>query len=239
MKLAVMQPYFFPYLGYFQLIHSVDRFIFFDDVQYVKKSWMSRNRLRNFSSNKPFYIRPALEKVNYKDLLIDIKFQEANHWKERLKAQMGGYKNKAPYYRQIIPLINEILSFDTIYLSEFNIKSIIKISDFLDLNVEFEKYSNYHWNFPETPGKGEWGLRIAIKSEVSHYINSPGGENFIFSEDFQNHNIKLGFIQPQLSDYNQNDLGFIPGLSIIDVLFFNGKEGTIKLIEEYRIKWKN
>lgn len=239
MKLAVMQPYFFPYLGYFQLIHSVDKFVFFDDVQYVRKSWMGRNRLLNISSNTPFFIRPSLVKPSYRAMLDTVQLDDDQNWEKKLLSQIEVYKNNAPFYFEVLPLIKDILSNDHKFLLNFNVNSIIQIAKWLDLDVEFERYSDYQWHFSELPDKGNWAPEISKKLEASHYINSPGGQDFIFPEPFNENGIKLGFLQPDLVPYDQKTEIFIPGLSIIDVLFFNGKKGTLDLLDQYEIKWEN
>lgn len=239
MKLAVMQPYFFPYLGYFSLIHSVDHFMFFDDVQYNKKSWMSRNRLLNIEKGETYFIRPTLIKPEYKALYATVKLDNSDNWKLKLLEQLNGYKYRAPFFNQIKMLIEEVLESNYDYLNTFNINSTITISKALGLNTKFDKYTDHDFWFAEKPGEGDWGRVIAKEIAASHYINSPGGESFIHPEKFTEINIKLGFIQPFLKPYNQNDKTFVAGLSIIDVLLFNGIDETAKIISQYEIKWKN
>lgn len=239
MKLAVMQPYFFPYLGYFQLIHSVDHFMFFDDVQYIKKSWMSRNRLLNLDSNEAFYIRPELVKPDYKALLPSVELKQDHKWKDKLLAQLKVYKNKALFYDEVLPLIQEILESDHKYLVDFNIDSTTKITQWLGMDKKIDKYTDYDFWFDEKPGIGDWGREVAKAMKAKQYINSPGGESFIFPEEFNANGIELGFIQPELPSYNQQNGNFVPGLSILDVLLFNGKEKTANMLDEYHIKWKN
>ena len=239
MKVAVMQPYFFPYSGYFSLIHSVEHFMFFDDVQYIKKSWMSRNRLLNIEKEEPYFIRPTLIKPDYKALFTTVKLDNTDNWKVKIIEQLNGYKYKAPFFNQIKILIEEILETDYEYLTSFNINSTIAISQALGFNTKFDKYTDYNFWFEEKPNEGDWGRVIAKEIGATHYINSPGGESFILPEKFTEIDIKLGFIQPQLRQYNQLTKAFLPGLSIIDVLLFNGIEKTAEMISEYEIKWKN
>ena len=239
MKVAIMQPYFFPYLGYFSSIHSVDHFMFFDDVQYIRKSWMSRNRLLNIDKNEPYYIRPTLKKPDYMAPYTTVKLNNKDDWKLKLTAQLNGYKHKAPFFNEIKIIIDEILEGKEDYLTCFNIKSTIMISKVLGINTNFDKYTDYNYWFQEKPEEGDWGRLIAKEMGASHYVNSPGGESFIFPEKFSEIDMKLGFIQPNLESYNQNNRCFIPGLSIIDVLLFNGIDKTSNMISKYDIKWKN
>ena len=239
MKVAVMQPYFFPYLGYFSLIHSVEHFMFFDDVQYLKKSWMSRNRLLNIEKEAPYFIRPTLIKPDYKALYTTVKLNNNDNWKLKLVEQLNGYKHKAPFYKQIKILLEEILEHNYDFLTTFNINSTVTISKALGLDTKFDNYTDYDFWFEEKPQEGDWGRVIAKEIKASHYINSPGGESFIFPEKFSDIDMKLGFIQPILKPYNQSHSAFVSGLSIIDVLLFNGIEETADMVSQYEIKWKN
>jgi len=239
MKLAVMQPYFFPYIGYFSLIQSVDRFMFFDDVQYIRKSWMGRNRLLNIEKNEPYYIRPDIVKPNYQALFPTVKLEQNDQWKIKIFEQIKGYKNKAPYYKETLVLLEKIFEKEYENLVDFNCSSIMEISNWLNLRVQFDKYTNHNFWFSEKPDPGTWGFEISKELKATSYINSSGGESFIFHEDFTKAGIKLGFIQPELKKYNQQNDEFITGLSIIDVLLFNGKENTSRLVQNYSIKWKN
>ena len=239
-SIAVMQPYFFPYLGYFSLIDSVDQYMFFDDVQYIRKSWMSRNRLLNIDKANDFYIRPDLIKPDYRELLQNVKLNPNEKWKFKLLAQINSYKNKAPFFKEVKKLLEKILSTKYEYLVDFNVNSIILISNELSLKTEFEKYTNHNFWFDKKPNPDEWGLFVAHKMKASHYINAPGGEEFIKKDRFNDFNIKLGFIEPELKSYDQmTGNQFISGLSILDVLFFNGISKAESLVKQYKINWKN
>ena len=129
MKVAVMQPYFFPYLGYFSLIHSSDKFVFFDDVQFRKKSWMSRNRLLDISKSTPFYIRPEISLAPYQCNMLDVELNQNERWQSKLLSQIEFYKS-FPNYSEIRELVTDILD-NSKYLADFNINSTIKICEYL------------------------------------------------------------------------------------------------------------
>ncbi len=239
MKLAIMQPYFFPYLGYFQLIQSVEYFMFFDDVQYQRKSWMGRNRLLDIVKNEPFYIRPGIVKPAYKELLQNVKLEQSENWKEKILAQLRGYSNNARYFKETYDLISEILKLDVTSLVDFNIESTIVICDYLSIETKFDRYSAHDFWFKEKPDKGGWSREIATELKATHYINAPGGEEFIFPEEFTKKGMKLGFICPNLKEYYQAGNPFTKGLSIIDLLMFNGIEKTKEYLQDFSINWKN
>lgn len=239
MKLAVMQPYFFPYLGYFQLIHSVDHFMFFNDVQYIKKSWMCRNCLLDIEKSNSFYIRPELIRPKYKALLPTVELKQDGKWKKILLEQLKGYKNKTPFYIETLSLIESILDQKYEFLADLNIESTIQIVNWLNIDKKLDRYTDYNFWFEKKPGIGDWGREVAKALKATHYVNAPGGESFIFPEEFEASGIKLGFLQPELAPYNQHNSHFISNLSIIDVLMFNGKEETRRMLEKYKIKWCN
>ena len=115
MTLGIMQPYFFPYLGYFQLINKVDTFILLDEVQFIRHGWIERNRVLN--SNEGWqYIKVPLIKHSRSTLIKDSLIRSSEVWKSKILAQLSCYKRKAPFYNQVIQFLEEILSinFDTI-----------------------------------------------------------------------------------------------------------------------------
>ena len=234
MKVAVMQPYFFPYLGYFSLIHSSEHFVFFDDVQFRKKSWMSRNRLLDIAKSQPFYIRPEISHAPYQCNMMEVELNQNGKWQEKLLSQIEFYKN-FPNYNEIRELLVDILD-NSKYLCDFNINSTIKICKYLGINSEFSRFSEHNFTFSDA-GKGDWGRETAYAIGGTHYINAPGGEEFIFKDGFSDLGMELGFIQPKLTQYDQKSNDFVIGLSILDVLLCNGKDKTLEMIKNYNIKW--
>ena len=210
MKVAVMQPYFFPYIGYFQLIKSVDKFVFFDDVQFNKKSFMVRNKIQTKGSDLPYYIRPNIKKNAYKENLNKIVIEDNSF--DAFFKQIDQYKDSI-YYDETIQLINK-LNFNYKLLVDFNINSIKLISKYLKINVDFIRYSKSTF-IVKNASKGEWGYLISKKMNATKYINSSGGEDFIFPETFKN--MKLGFIQNNIDN----------NLSVIHNLFTFGRNNVI------------
>lgn len=238
MRLAVMQPYFLPYQGYFSLIASVDEFMFFDDVQYQRKSWMSRNRLLNIETGEPYYIRPDIIKPKYQENLMNVKLDTSSSWKSKLQTQFSGYKRSVPFFHEGKQLLDEILDLPITKLVDFNIQSIIHISNYLGLSTNFSKFSDKGFWFEDKPNASTWGLEIAKSMKAKEYINAPGGESFIMQEGFTENTIRLGFIQPNLNP-KVSIPSFKPGMSILDVIAFYGKEEVTSLVHNYSINWKN
>lgn len=238
-SLAVMQPYFFPYIGYFALIDSVDHFMFFDNVQYVRKSWMGRNRILNIDTGIPFYIRPGIIKPPYKAPLSNVRLEPDDDWKNKIIDQTLTYKNNTPFYSEAIDLLIKILEKDYQYLLELNIKSTMQICEELNIDTNIDKFSENKFEFKKTPRATRWASEVARRLSVREYINAPNGKGFIDKEGFEINNIKLGFIAPKITPYKQGKNNFIPRLSILDVLFCNGIEKTKKMVKKYMIEWVN
>jgi hypothetical protein len=254
MKLAIMQPYFFPYIGYFQMIYAADRFVFYDDVNFIKKGWISRNRLLVVNGDPLYFIIPVINKSSNRKIR-DIELSYNKPWqKQMLNVIFFNYK-KAPFFNDIYQLIEKIINSEMRYLTEFNIMGIMVISKYLDIQTEIitdnSKYKlleeklaapddklieSFNFINLDTPiRKLIRVLEICRKEEVDEYINLMGGQELYDKSVFARHGIKLAFIKTNDIVYPQLSNGFYPNLSIIDVLMNCGKEGTKKLIKQFHL----
>lgn len=236
MKIAAHQPYFFPYIGYFSLISAVDQFVFFDISQFTRQSWMTRNRILSPTLDNFLYINIDIEKPPYKALQTQCYLSPDTKWKSRLFAQLQHFKKKAPFYDETIVLLQQLLSGEYQTLVEFNVQSTIGIARSLGITTAFERASAIEPQITQYDEKN-WGLNITRALDGDTYINAPGGEALYPKNLFQKAGIGLGFIQHKLSPYPQGNNTFIPSLSIIDVLLFNGLKRTSKMLHDYSIKW--
>lgn len=238
MTFTLMQPYFFPYIGHFALIHSVDHFMFFDDVQYKIKSWMVRNRVLNTLRNDSIYIRANVTTVSgVRSNYLDLKFEPGNAWKKILLSQLQQYKRFAPFYHQTMELVESVLATPCTHLAAFNKQSTEKIARWIGLTTPFSDFSSYKYQWEVRPEAHQWGLKVMERFGADDFINPPGGESFIGGEQYKLAGKRIGFIQPQLHPYCQKNEAFIPGLSILDVLMWNGKEKTGEMVKGYEVKW--
>lgn len=233
MKLAIMQPYFMPYIGYFQLINTVDKFIFYDDVTFIKQGWINRNQVLINNQAKMFSVplSNASSHTLIKDVLISVNGYEK--WKKSfLSSLMFNYK-KAKNYEAVRELIEDILADSPETISELAIISIIKISNYLGIKTEFEicseNYDNNHLSGQDRV------LDICKKEEASTYINPIGGIELYSEEVFNENNIDLFFISAKKSTYKQFSEEFIPFLSIIDVLMFNDNKQVLQMLNEFEL----
>lgn len=235
MKLAIMQPYFMPYIGYFSLIKNVDKFVFFDTVQYINKGWLNRNRILSKSKEGVGYITVPVKKTSRDMLIKDALIDTDKNWKEKILGQLQFYKKKAPYYFRTFKLVEDILNYDTNKISELNIYTIKRICAYLDINTEFEIFSKGKIQIEKVNAPDEWALEISKALKAKQYINQPGGQSFFDKKKYDNAGIDLKFINVNLKAYKTFSDVFIPGLSIVDVLMFNTSEEINIFLDDFEL----
>ena len=219
MKLAIMQPYFMPYIGYFQLIKLVDKFIFYDDVTFIKQGWINRNQILINNQAKMFSIplTNTSSHVLIKDTLISSAVYEK--WKKNfLNSIFFSYK-KAKKFPVIYALIEKILEGNPKNISELAIKSVVEVAQYLNLNTKFEICSQFYSNV-DLSGQNRV-LDICKNEKAQTYINPVGGMELYSKDIFLEYDIELLFIQAEKSVYKQFSDEFVPFLSMIDILMFN------------------
>ena len=227
MKLGIMQPYFFPYLGYFSLIKHTDRWIVFDTVQYIEHGWMNRNRIIHPSKPEDMYITVPLEKHARETKIKDIRLNPREDYKEKILAQIwSAYKKRAKYFLQVYALVEDVLSYDTESLSDLNVYGMKKVTEYLEIPFDYDVFSEMDLAIDEVHDAGEWALNI---------INPPGGTDLFDSRKFKEAGIQLEFLKVHLRPYAQKKAQFISGLSIIDALMFNSPEQVNQMLDDYEI----
>ncbi|GAB2530988.1 WbqC family protein [Rufibacter soli] len=230
--IAIMQPYFLPYLGYFQLIKSVDKFIFYDDVNYIKQGWINRNNI--LINNKASLFTVPLDSPSSFNLIKDTKlnFKIYPIWVIKfLKTIEQNYK-KAPFYIEVSRLLTVIFGSDSKTIANLNVYSVILISKYLGLDTRFVE-SSCVYNNSYLKGQ-ERIINICKQEGAKHYVNPIGGVNLYSKTDFLFNGIELSFIKTEFQLYKQfYEEGFVPGLSILDVLMFNSKEVVREMLDDY------
>lgn len=227
-RIAIMQPYFFPYIGYFQLMAAVDEFVVYDKIKYTKKGWINRNRILSGGSDS--YITLPL-KSDSDFLNIDERTLSVTWEKDRikLKNRISAEYVKAPFYSSIMPLVESCLYFDDSNLFRFLINSLTVVKDYLGIATPLTISSEIEID----PGVRYLDRIIAIAKErkADMYINPIGGLELYSKEDFASKGISLAFLKTGDIRYEQFSNEFVPFLSIIDVMMFN----SIERIEEYLV----
>ena len=232
MKIGIMQPYLFPYIGYFQLINAVDIFIIHDDVQYIQAGWINRNRI--LYTGREFLFTFGVKKDNYTKKINERYFSD-NFLKEKKKF-LGTLRiaySKAPNYDVTFDLVEGILNEQEKNISIMTTKSLKIICSYLQIETQFSISSQLEKNNSLT--SQDRVIELNKKSNSSHYINPIGGMELYSKEKFLAHGIQLSFLKPKDIVYQQFQNGFIPWLSIIDVLMFSSIEETKNMLNQYEL----
>ncbi|WP_311064851.1 WbqC family protein [Halomonas sp. DWK9] len=229
MKAAIMQPYFFPYIGYFSLIYHSDTFILFDTPQFSRHGWIERNRIIG-PQGTPTYIKVPLKKFSHRTPICNIQINNIDKWKEKIIAQITHYKKKAPYYKAVEELINNSLRGEFTTITQINHSTIMSVCNYLGINTYVQIFSEMNLSIPPVKEPDEWALEICKTIGADTYLNSPGGISFFNPAKYKNAGISLKFIKTTSNPYKQLNNSFIPDLSIIDNMMFNEPQKIINEI---------
>ncbi len=223
MKIGIMQPYFLPYLGYFQLIAATNQFILHDDLQYTKKGWLNRNRfLMNGQSN---LFTVSIKKTAYTDMIGVKEISQQFCRKSLLRKFFSAYRN-APYFKKNFPTVEAIVLFKDDLLFGYTKHSISSLCQLLEIKSKLSPSSTLSLN---NNLKGESRvISVCKKIGATSYINPLSGQDLYSKEKFEEHDIRLQFLAPKSLKYNQFKNHFVPNLSIVDALMFNE---TSRLVE--------
>lgn len=231
MKIAVMQPYFFPYIGYFQLIDSVDKFVIFDDVNYINRGWINRNNIlvggKSALMTLPLRDASQNKKIYEIDTTSDMKLID-----KLLKTIMMNYK-KAPFFEPAFALIQQIFSGTPSSIAQFNTIQLKSICSYLKIDTKVVTSSRIY-NNSHLKGQ-ERIIDICAQEAADVYINPIGGVDLYERSRFEENGIQLFFIKSQMIDYLQFDHLFVPWLSIIDVLMFNSVDQIRQILKQYQL----
>ena len=229
MKLGIMQPYFFPYIGYWQLINLVDTFVIYDDVTFIKQGYINRNYL--LANGKAWLMTLELSGASSNKLINEI--QVGNNSKKILKTIAQNY-SKAPYFEEVYLLIEDILLQKEKSLGKYIGYSLIMISKYLEIKTKFIYSSDIQKN--EMLKAQDRVIEINKQLESTVYINAIGGINLYNKEDFKKENIELKFLKTEEFEYKQFDNEPVLFLSIIDIMMFNSKDEIIKMLNKYSLQ---
>jgi hypothetical protein len=227
MKLGIMQPYFLPYIGYFQLIAAVDTFIVYDNIKYTKKGWFNRNRMLLNGSDAMFSIplkkdSDSLDVVR-RELALDFD-------RKKLLNQFNGAYRRAPLFEQNYPLLERIVRYQDNNLFRYIHHSISELCAHLGINTTIKISSEINIDLA-LKGQDKV-LALCAATGADTYINSIGGIDLYSKEDFSARGIELKFIKVRPFEYVQLGAPFVPWLSIIDVLMFNSLNTVRTCINE-------
>ncbi len=228
MKLGIMQPYFMPYIGYWQLIKAVDKYVIFDDVNYIKKGWINRNNILVNGNKKLFTI--SLHNASQNKLINEIAI--ADDFEKFDKTIIMAY-SKAPYFKQVNALLHEIYAYPKDNLALFVANSIKKVVDYLEIKTELILSSKLDKdNFLKGQDKI---LAICRELKADTYINAIGGKELYEKQKFQEKGLNLFFLEPTITEYKQLSGEFVGGLSMIDIMMFNTPEQIREMLSSFEL----
>ncbi|HAF96499.1 MAG: hypothetical protein A2X34_01295 [Elusimicrobia bacterium GWC2_51_8] len=230
MKVAVMQPYFFPYIGYFQLISSVDLFVLYDNIKYAKKGWINRNRMLQNGKDMIFSLPLKRDSDS-----LDVRGRElaTDFDCTKFLSQIRGAYLRAPYFKETFQLIETVMQYPEHNLFRFLFNSITKVCEHLGISTQIKISSDISIDHALKNQDKVLALCGAVKA--STYINAIGGIELYKKSAFQKRSLELKFIKSKPLDYVQFDNQFVPWLSIIDVMMFNPKSRIVQILQEYEL----
>lgn len=220
MILGIMQPYFLPYLGYYQLFNLADQFVVYDNVKYTKKGWINRNRILDHGKDK--YITLPLSKDS-DHLNIDQRYlsETFDQSKEKILRRIWANYHKAACFEEVFRLLEEILNFPDHNLFNFIFNALKLTGIYLEIHTELIISSTIP--IDHSLKAEDKVLAICRQLKAERYINPIGGVELYSKERFDKYNIDLKFLKTKSIPYSQISNEFIPNLSILDVMMFNDK----------------
>lgn len=231
MTLAIMQPYFLPYIGYMQLMRAVDTFVLYDDVAFINRGWINRNRL--LIKGQEFLFTIPLKDASQNKRINEVHLADDPKWRGKLlKTIEQGYR-KAPYYADVMPLTEKIINFGADSVAELIYHSLVELNRYVGLTTELVPsstiYQNGHLRAQERI------LDICRQTGATRYINPIGGLELYDKPTFAQAGIELNFIRSKPVEYPQFRSPFVPWLSVLDVLMFNDLTTVQTLLDAYEL----
>ena len=225
MKLGIMQPYFLPYIGYFQIISAVDKFLIYDNIEYTKKGWINRNRFL-LNGKDAYFTLPLLNAPD--DTHVVGRFLAKSFNRQKLLNQFRGAYSKAPNFDQIMPLLENIIKYDEKNLFRFIYYSLLEVCDYIDIKTPIHVSSKV--DIDHSMKAQQKVLELCKAEGATAYINPVGGKKIYDRATFNHQGIGLKFHKAKDCAYLQFGDNFVPWLSIIDVLMFNSVERVRDMI---------
>lgn len=231
MKLAIMQPYFLPYIGYWQLMNYADKYVVYDDVNYIKGGWINRNRI--IVNDSIAYINIPLMKSSQNKTINEIYIDRNDRFiKKELRKVELSYA-KAAYFKTVYPLCEKIFRYDGDKLVDFIMHSFIILKEYMGIDTEIILSSEIK---KDNELKGEKKIiDICKRLKATQYINSIGGKQLYVKEQFESNGIQLSFIKTKDIRYNQGTLTFHPNMSILDIIMNVEREQVKNMLKMYQI----
>lgn len=225
---AVMQPYLFPYIGYYQLVYSADNFIIYDDVTFIKQSYINRNSILINGEASRFSL-PVLGASSNK-FIKDLSYGSADKLLKTIKQSYS----KAPYYEDVIEIIESVLTNEDRHIAKINHLSISKVFEYL--KIEKSIHFSSALDYDRTAERAERLIELTKNHGCERYVNSLGGQSLYEKSYFFNRGIQLNFIETKINKYRQLSDVFTPCLSMIDIIMFCDRYEIVEMLKKYELK---
>lgn len=233
MKVGIMQPYFFPYIGYFQLMNAVDEFVIYDNIEFTKKGWINRNRIL-VNGQDSFITIPLRKDSDY----LDVRDRYlADSWSSERVKMLNRIKEsyrKAPQFETVYPLVEKCICFEDANLFNFILNSLNRVKEYLEIRTSLIVSSTIPIDHALKADKKLIALCKARNAD--QYVNPIGGIQLYIKDEFKNEGIDLNFLKANDFEYKQFNNEFVPWLSMIDVMMFNTKETITKMLTQYSLR---
>lgn len=230
-KIGIMQPYFFPYIGYWQLMKAVDEYVIYDDVNYIKKGWINRNNIL-LNGNKHLITLP-LDKASQFQLINQVRITSNDNFKQKILRTIEQAYKKAPYFDNIFPIIQAVIMEKSCLISQALINQFKLVNDYLGIKTKLIVSSDLKKD-NELKAQDKV-IHICKLLNGTNYINAIGGQELYSKSDFEQEKLKLNFIKTKDISYIQFKNDFVPYLSIIDVMMFNSPEKINEMLDKYEL----
>ncbi|MCH9809551.1 MAG: WbqC family protein [Alphaproteobacteria bacterium] len=236
MRVAVMQPYLWPYLGYFNLIHAVDVFVFLDDVQYIRRGWINRNRIQQGGVDLTFTL--PVEKAPRETPVDEVRIAPDRYaiFVEKFTRQLSAVYGGAPEYDAVAALVAGTLECDQASIGAMAEHSVREVCAHIGLERDMRRASQLPDDVAGRDLRGGDRLaHIARGLGATEYVNPPGGRSLYTPELFASYGLGLGFVAPELPVYTR-PAPFISGLSILDALMYCPPTVVMGLVGRYSVQ---
>lgn len=230
-KVGVMQPYFFPYIGYWQLMNAVDRYVIYDDVNYINRGWINRNRI--LFGGQPKYFNLPLLGASQNKLINQIFVNNDEKLINRNASIIREAYKKAPYFSDVYPLIEEVLNCKKRTIAEYIKYSFEIVCKYIGIDTTLIMSSSLDKNC-QLKGQSKI-LDICSVLGATHYYNAIGGQELYDYNEFLKNGIELRFLETNDMKYKQFGNEFYSNLSIIDVMMFNSKEEISQMLTKFSL----
>jgi hypothetical protein len=245
---AAMQPYFFPYIGYFQLMHAAPKLLLHDQLQYIRRGFMHRNSYLQPGSGAK-YFGVELDGKTTGGGIEQVRLSSSSKWRDSVISRLDSAYKKAPFYDDVMPIVVEVLNLETDYLAALNIESIRAVKTYLDLPCSLTVVSIDWGDLEETLAnrvansedsgidiKHQRIIEICRMTDAHRFINPIGGSAIYDRELLAQHGVDIRFLRSRIPEYQQrHSTEFVPNLSILDALFHCSRDQLASQIADYEL----